>query len=180
MTKLVLWLNGTFGVGKTTTATALARLRTDLRIFDPEEVGFMLRSNLTDHPVEDFQDWPAWRALVAVTAVELILQTGHGLITPQTVLTELYWQELTDRLSENDVTVFHVLLDADESALRQRITTSAEALEWRLDHIPRYVTARAEWLADRADLVLDMSQLRPEDAARTIAEAAARRDLLPK
>ena len=34
-----MWLNGTFGAGKTTTAAELARLIPGARIFDPETAG---------------------------------------------------------------------------------------------------------------------------------------------
>ncbi len=60
------------------------------RIFDAETVGYMLRANLEDHDTTDFQHWPAWRALVVATAVELMRQTGENLIVPQTVLDQGY------------------------------------------------------------------------------------------
>jgi hypothetical protein len=61
---VIIWLNGTFGAGKTTTAAELVTLIPDSRLFDPEDVGYMLRSNLADRWPGDFQHWPAWRSLV--------------------------------------------------------------------------------------------------------------------
>jgi hypothetical protein len=55
---VIIWLNGTFGVGKTTTAAALNGQLPGWRLFDPETVGLMLRGALADHPVSDFQHWP--------------------------------------------------------------------------------------------------------------------------
>ena len=51
---MIVWLNGTFGAGKTATAAALVPLIPEARLFDPETVGYMLRANLADHPVPDF------------------------------------------------------------------------------------------------------------------------------
>jgi hypothetical protein len=51
-----VWVNGTFGVGKTTTATRMRELAPAWRVFDPEWVGYMLRANLGDLTFSDFQD----------------------------------------------------------------------------------------------------------------------------
>ena len=44
----MIWINGTFGVGKTTTAEALVEAEPALRLFDPEAVGYMLMHVLKD------------------------------------------------------------------------------------------------------------------------------------
>ena len=82
---MIVWLNGTFGAGKTATGPELLPLVPGARLFDPETVGYMLRPNLADHPVSDFQDWPPWRPLVVATATELARYTGEHLIAAQTV-----------------------------------------------------------------------------------------------
>ena len=74
---MVLWLNGTFGSGKTTTALELLPLIASSRLFDPETVGYMLQPNLCDHPVSDFQHWPLWRPLVLAGAI--VMHAGIGL-----------------------------------------------------------------------------------------------------
>jgi hypothetical protein len=66
--------------------------------------------------------------------------------------------------------VFHVVLDADEAVLRQRIEASEEARQWRLDHLAGYRTAR-EWMLQSADLVVDTTRLTPSQAARRITSA---------
>lgn len=61
---MIIWLNGTFGCGKTSTASELHSQVPSTRVFDPETMGYMLRPNLADQPVSDFQHWPPWRPLV--------------------------------------------------------------------------------------------------------------------
>lgn len=46
--RMILWLNGPFGVGKTTTANAIRQQEPIWRLFDPEGVGYMLRASLGD------------------------------------------------------------------------------------------------------------------------------------
>jgi hypothetical protein len=87
---VIVWLNGTFGCGKTTTGAELRSLIPSSRLFDPEMVGYMLRPNPADQPVSDFQHWPPWRPMVVATATELACFTGQHLIAPQTILTRAY------------------------------------------------------------------------------------------
>jgi chloramphenicol 3-O-phosphotransferase len=165
---VIIWLNGTFGAGKTSTAAELLPLVPAARLFDPETVGYMLQPNLADYPVSDFQHWPPWRRLVVATAAELTGYTGSHLIAPQTVLDRPYLQEIVGGLRALDLGVFHVVLDADEAALRSRIEGSDEATQWRLDHLAQYRAARS-WMIEEADLVVDTTAVRPAQAAQLIA-----------
>jgi chloramphenicol 3-O-phosphotransferase len=167
---VIVWLNGAFGVGKTTTALRLPGLVPGSRLFDPETVGYMLRPNLADHAVSDFQHWPPWRPLVAATAIELARYTGEHLIAPQTVLVRGYLEEIFAGLRAARLAVFHVLLDADEEVLRRRIQGSDEAQAWRLAHLAGYRAARP-WLIEAADLVVDTAAAAPEEVAGRIASA---------
>ena len=173
---MIIWLNGTFGAGKTTTAAELVTLIPDSRLFDPETVGYMLRSNLADQWPGDFQHWPPWRSLVASTLTELTAYTGQHLIAPQTVMRKPYLEEITTALGAAELEVFHVLLDVQEPVLRNRIEASQEAVEWRQEHVAEYQAARP-WLLDAADLIVDTTRLSPADAAQRIARALPR--LLP-
>ena len=92
---VIIWLNGTFGAGKTTTGMRLAGRLANARLFDPEEVGYLLMRTLEDHEFRDFQDLAPWRELVPVFTEKIALFTGQHLIAVQTVLREEYWQELT-------------------------------------------------------------------------------------
>jgi hypothetical protein len=170
---VIIWLNGTFGAGKTTTAAELVTLIPDSRLFDPETVGYMLRSNLADQWPGDFQHWPPWRSLVASTLTELTAYTGQHLIAPQTVMRKPYLEEITTALRAAGLDVFHVLLDVRESVLRNRIDASGEAVEWRQEHVAEYQAAR-RWLLDAADLVVDTTRLTPPDAAQRVARALPR------
>jgi hypothetical protein len=165
---LIIWLNGTFGAGKTATAAELLPMTANARLFDPEAVGYLLRQHLADVPVTDFQHWPAWRPLVVATAAELTEKSGQHLIAPQTVMHAPYWQEIHDGLTARGIEVFHVLLDADEAVLRQRILGSDEAVDSRLAHLAFYRDARS-WMREAADLVVDIGSSHPCDVARTIA-----------
>jgi hypothetical protein len=80
---VILWINGTFGAGKTTTGTLLAQRSPRLRLFDPEWVGYLLRNNLADHNFTDFQQLEPWRRPTPLVADELATFTGQSLVTEQ-------------------------------------------------------------------------------------------------
>jgi broad-specificity NMP kinase len=173
---MLVWINGTFGVGKTTTGN-LVVAETEWRLFDPEHVGYLLAANLKDLQFDDFQDLPPWRTLVPVVADQIRRLTGcAAMVAVQTVLVEDYWNELRHGLADHDLPVFHVVLDCDETELRRRIDSDeveSQAREWRLEHIEKFQSARP-WLTQSADLVIDTTGLTPEAVARRVVDAALR------
>lgn len=171
---MIVWINGTFGSGKTTTARHLREIAPHVREWDPEQVGYMLRTVVGDQQVRNFQDWAAWRAVVVATGDAVSRQTGQHLVAPQTVLVEAYMQEILDGFAACSVKVFHVLLDADAEVLRQRISADRQergALDWRLEHLVDYEAARP-WMTSSADLVIDTSAKSPRACAESILAAA--------
>lgn len=172
---MIVWLNGTFGAGKTTTANELVRLVPGSRIFDAEQVGFML-SHVRDLPrLGDFQHWPPWRHLVVETAAQLLDYVGGVLVVTQSVLVERYWREIRSGLERAGVQVHHVVLHADHDTLVQRIEEDTEenaafpgSRQWRLDHLAAYQSARS-WL-DHAGDVIDTTHVGAAEVARLIAD----------
>jgi shikimate kinase len=174
---VIVWLNGTFGAGKTTTARQLAGRLANARHFDPELVGYLLTAALEDHEFRDFQDLPPWRELVPVFTAKIAAFTGQHLIAVQTVLREDYWRELTQGFQRTPLEIFHVLLHVDSGVLAERIKADevdARACQWRLDHISDYEKSRP-WMESAADLVIDTTHLPVADVAEQIATAAEKR-----
>lgn len=174
---MIIWLNGTFGAGKTTTGTYLASRLAHARHFDLEEVGYLLMRTLDDHEFRDFQDLPPWRELVPVFTETMARFTGQHLITVQTVLREDYWHELTEGFRRTQLDVFHVLLHVDSDVLAERIKADeveAGACQWRLDHINDYEKSRP-WMESAADLVIDATHLPVADVGERIEVEAGKR-----
>ncbi|MFD6280127.1 AAA family ATPase [Streptomyces sp. NPDC060209] len=167
---MIIWLNGTFGAGKTTTARELTSRIPESRLFDAEKVGEMLW-HVLGTPPRDFQDWRPWRGLVVETARQLLDYVGGTLVVTQTVLQETYWQELSTGLAEAGIPVRHFLLHTDHETLVHRIRTdaapeSANAAQWRLDHLPAYRDA-LPWLQREAETV-DTTGVPPSRVAEIV------------
>ncbi|MEW2414396.1 NUDIX domain-containing protein [Streptomyces sp. NPDC046866] len=179
---MIVWINGTFSAGKTSTARELTRILPDSTLYDPELVGDALRRLLPRKrlaEVSDYQDLPSWRRLVVDTAAAMLAELGGVLVVPMTLLRQEYRDEIFGGLAARRIPVRHVLLAPAETILRHRIATrrepgSAEEVDlhvrqWAYDHIPAYRQALG-WLTADAH-VIDNGTLSVRQTAELIAEA---------
>ncbi|MEV8531671.1 NUDIX domain-containing protein [Streptomyces sp. NPDC051211] len=171
---MIVWINGAFGAGKTSTARELTGLVPDSVLYDPELIGDALRLLLPRKrldEVTDYQDLPSWRRLVADTAAALLAEVGGVLVVPMTLLRQEYRDEIFGALAARRIPVRHVLLAPAETILRERIGSRAEvgARDWSYAHIAPYQQALG-WLTADA-YVVDNGALTPGQTAERIAEA---------
>lgn len=169
---MIVWLNGTHGAGKSTTAPLVQELVPGSRVFDAEKVGETLMDISPGLPATDnFQHWPPWRPLVVETARRVLEYTGGTLVVPMTVLVEEYWREISAGLAGYGVPVRHFVLHADQDTLRGRIDNDqvlGPGSPFRLRHLEPYAEAYRTWLHAEAEVV-DTTHLTPVQAARRIA-----------
>jgi 8-oxo-dGTP pyrophosphatase MutT (NUDIX family) len=179
----VVWINGAFGAGKTTTARELIELIPNSALFDPEVIGGALAHLLPPKrlaEVGDFQDLPIWRRLVVDTAAAMLAELGGTLVVPMTLLRQEYRDEIFGGLAARRIAVHHLLLAPAETILRERIAGrevppdvpdgEIRTRQWSYDHIEPYRAALASWLTADAHPV-DTSALTPYEAAVRIADA---------
>ncbi|MEU9147974.1 NUDIX domain-containing protein [Streptomyces sp. NPDC048349] len=179
---MIVWINGTFGAGKTSTARELTGILPDSTLFDPELIGDALRVLLPRKrlaEVCDYQDLPSWRRLVVDTAAAMLTELGGVLVVPMTLLRQEYRDEIFGALAARRIPVRHVLLAPAETILRHRIATREEpgdpqdvdvrVRQWAYDHIPAYQHALG-WLTADAH-VIDNGALSVRETAQRIADA---------
>ncbi|MFH7597576.1 NUDIX domain-containing protein [Streptomyces racemochromogenes] len=182
---MIVWINGAFGAGKTSTARELAALLPDSTLYDPELIGDALRRLLPGErlaEVDDYQDLPSWRRLVVDAAAAVLAELGGVLVVPMTLLRQEYRDEIFGGLAARRIPVRHVLLAPAETILRERIAGRREPggpgerdgaderiRQWSADHIPAYRRALG-WLTADAH-VIDNGRLTARETAQRIAEA---------
>ncbi|MFG2710669.1 NUDIX domain-containing protein [Streptomyces goshikiensis] len=175
---MIVWINGTFGAGKTSTARELAGLLPDSTLFDPEFIGDALRVLLPRKRIDevtDYQDLPSWRRLVVETAAAMLGELGGVLVVPMTLLRQEYRDEIFGGLAARRIPVRHVLLAPEETILRERIagrekqSVDPRDREWACEHIPTYQQAMG-WLTADAH-VIDNGAISPRETAERIARA---------
>jgi 8-oxo-dGTP pyrophosphatase MutT (NUDIX family) len=179
---VIVWINGAFGAGKSSTARELVDLVPNSTLYDPEVVGAGVRCLLPQKrlaEVGDYQDLPMWRRLVVDTAAALLAEVGGVLVVPMTLLRQEYRDEIFGGLASRRIPVRHVLLTTDETILRARIATAEEDSDGdeeadrrgrrrRYEHIEPYRSALG-WLRGDAH-VIDNSALTPRQTALRLAE----------
>lgn len=170
---MIVWVNGTHGVGKTTTSRLVQERLPDARVLDAEKVGETLMDVSPSLPwTGNFQDWDPWRPLVVETARRVLDYAGGVLVMPMTVLVEAYWREISGGLAEHGIPVRHFVLHADPATLRHRIMHD-EVMGpsmFRLEYVDRYADAARTWLHAQAEVV-DTTTIGPAVAADRIASA---------
>lgn len=182
---MIVWINGAFGAGKTSTARELIDLIPNSTLFDPELIDGGLRDLLPQKrlaEVGDYQDLPIWRRLVVDTAAALLAELGGVLVVPMTLLRQEYRDEIFGGLASRRIPVRHVLLGPGETILRERIAARKEpdtpdgipdadqrVREWAYDHIEPYRAALG-WITADAH-VIDNGPIDPRRTAQRIAEA---------
>lgn len=177
---MIVWINGAFSAGKTTTARELIDLIPNSTLYDPEVIGGAIRALLPQKrlaEVTDHQDLPIWRRLVVDTAAALLAEVGGVLVVPMTLLRQEYRDEIFGGLAARRIPVRHVLLRPDETILRMRIAAREDPGDPggrpgegdAYDHIERYRSALG-WLGTDAHVV-DNSALTPRETAETVAGA---------
>ena len=119
---MILWLNGSFGAGKTTVAYELQRRLEKAFVYDPENMGYFLRKNSPEEcRTDDFQDVLLWRDFNYET-LKWIAGTYPGVIlVPMTINRQAYFDEVIGRLAMDGVLVRHVILQAGRDTLLKRL-----------------------------------------------------------
>lgn len=166
---LILWLNGPFGVGKTSTAEALHRLVPDSFLYDPEDMGAFLVRHLPPDMLHlsggDYQNHTPWR----VCNYEIIAYAAQHysgvLIVPMTLTNAQYYAETAGKLAKS-FPVRQVLLTARREVILQRLCRRGETPDsWPAKQLDRCLIAFQNWSADK---ILDTSNLSPEETAHQI------------
>lgn len=163
----VVWLNGPFGVGKTTVAEALVTRIDAAVVVDPELIGLVLRSALPEPElVDDFQALAQWRRLT----VETVRGTARGscVIVPMTVVDQGVFDETVGSLRREGVDLAHVTLMAPAEVIRERLRNrDGETNAWAKARVEMGVEALGD---ERFSVHVNAAERSSEELADAILE----------
>ena len=138
---VVVWINGAFGVGKTSVARALVRQWDGAVLFDPEQISALLQRTIPhERHTDDYQDFPLWRRLTMETVSGLVTEYRRPVVVPMTLTNDAYRQEIIGGLRGSGVEVFHFALTARPATIKRRLLARlvrAQPILWAWARVER-------------------------------------------
>ncbi|ULL19610.1 tunicamycin resistance protein [Paenibacillus sp. H1-7] len=169
---MILWINGSFGSGKTQTAHELHRRLPDSYVFDPEHAGYYIRKNLPKEAMlqNDFQNYPMWREINYTMLAYIHREYQGTVIVPMTVVNPVYFEEIVGTLRNDGVVVHHFALCASKETILKRLRSRGEGPQsWAAQQIDRCLDGLSSEVFRHH---LDTENLSVEDNAAAIASLA--------
>ena len=123
----VIFINGSFGVGKTTVSRLLVERLPRSILFDPEPVGLLLsraRAVLFPPLVDDFQDLHAWRR-TSIRLIQLVSRFRATVVVPMAFSNVSYLNEFLTGARARGRRVLHFCLTAPPATVRVRLSQRA-------------------------------------------------------
>ena len=123
---MVVLINGSFGIGKSTIAKLLRNALAGSAIYDPEWVGFVLMRagtflRLAGSGTDDFQDMPLWRRSVS-GGTRLVERLASGpVLVPMTFTSRDYFDEVVTDLGSRGTAPRTFCLRASLGTIEKRL-----------------------------------------------------------
>ena len=136
---MIIWINGSFGVGKTSTAKVLNEELDKSIIYDPEEIGGFL-SNMFNHEKDDFQDYELWRILNS-DILKYLCSIHEVVIVPMTITNNKYYDEIVNSLELSGIKINHFILCASKENIINRLDSRESSTEWAYNQVDKCINA---------------------------------------
>lgn len=132
---MIIWINGSFGVGKTTVAEKLNEKIDKSIIYDPEKIGMFLSSTLPTKE-NDFQDYRLWRT-INYEMLKNLYNEFEVIIVPMTITNLQYYNEIVGRLERDGINIKHFILIASKENIISRLNARDNSTEWAYMQVDR-------------------------------------------
>lgn len=136
---MIIWINGSFGVGKTSIAELLKNELYKSFIYDPEEIGGFL-SNMFNHEKDDFQDYELWRTLNS-DILKYLCSIYEIVIVPMTIISNEYYDEIVNELETTGIKINHFILCASKENIINRLDSRENSTEWAYNQVDKCINA---------------------------------------
>lgn len=147
---MIIWINGPYGVGKSTLAEELQRRIEDSFLFDAEKVGNAVRDNMPQRFFrETFEEFPVWHETCYQLLKELDAMDVGCVIVPMTLIMPESETAILQKLRRDHVDIVHVMLYSNNETIRDRILLRGEEENcWCMRQIARCINAQRDYPCD--------------------------------
>jgi broad-specificity NMP kinase len=173
---MIIFVNGPFGVGKTTAVAELSRRLPSALVIDPEKVGHMLWAQLPKAlHAEEFELEPIWPTLTRTLIEQAHRVYGSDLLIPMTIARPQAFGEVVQPLRDQGVEVTHVTLLAGPETIRERLRRRGEGpdrwgeLSWEGLQVERCLASLTQPVFATH---IDTERLTPQEVAAAVLTVA--------
>ena len=165
---MIYWINGSYGVGKTTIAECLVKELKKAYIFDPETVGNAVRDN---HPEEliysyIFEDYELWRKFNYELLKDISSKYDGDIVVPMTLVRKESYNDIIKWLKDNNVEILYFFLDGDYKTIHDRILKRGEGEDsWCMKNVKMCIEAQNN---DLNAIHIDTVNKTPEEIVKDI------------
>ena len=142
---MIIWIDGAYGVGKSTLAEKLHALLPNSFIFDAENVGNAVRDNLPQsvYYSETFEGYPLWFHICNELLTELNHRFDGIVLVPMTLMQQESYARFAKPLRSKEIEIVHVLLESSKEVIHDRILERGESEDcWCMRHIDDCLSAQ--------------------------------------
>lgn len=168
---MIIMVNGAFGIGKTTAANCLESILENSMIYDPEEVGTLVRritANIRNETegTNDYQDIELWRTLTIQVGEALYKNYKRHLIIPMTIANLDYFRTIKQGLAQIDPELHHFCLVGSAETVHQRLEKRGHPLgSWPFQQTKRCLEA---FRSSEFEIKIDAENKTPDVIATVI------------
>lgn len=134
---MIIWINGSFGVGKTTVAALLKDKIDKSIIYDPEDIGVFLLNKMPLKE-DDFQNYQLWRTLNYEILKDLSTKF-ENIIVPMTITNKNYYEEIVGKLEKDGIDIKDFILIASKENIVKRLDKRGNSTDWAYNQVNRCV-----------------------------------------
>ncbi|MFT4147803.1 MAG: tunicamycin resistance protein [Micrococcaceae bacterium] len=164
---MIVWVNGTFGVGKTTCVFELSKRLSEAYVFDPELIGHAFKKGAPKEFPEDYQDYPLWRETV-YQHLKHLSTFDSPILVPMTIYKPESYQDIILRLKNDGVELHHFILDASKATVNSRLLKRFDfGKTWARKKLPEVMQV---FQHDIKGTKIRVDNLSPEQTANVIID----------
>ena len=135
---MIIWINGAFGVGKTSVSLELSNILENSIVYNPENMGLFLRENL-GYKKDDYQDYELFKK-INYYVIKDLAQHFKNVIVPMTITNKKIYEMIIEKLSKN-IKTKHIILIGNKKTIKNRLDSRIDSTEWSYKQIERCIKA---------------------------------------